>query len=1104
MNKRIAILAIILSTFLGLHAAPSSDGGVKIWEGTLELPTYMLNAPEKSPIFQRDWSYQRARRSVYPYVLNDNMTTRKENVSYKALYMENKYLEVCVLPEIGGRLFYALDKTNGYDIFYHNHVVKPANVGMTGAWISGGVEWNVFHHHRATSHSPIDYRLTENADGSKTIWIGETELRHRMSWAIGITMYPDRSYLEISGRLINSTPDDNSMLYWSNIATAVNDDYQIIFPQSTEFGTFHCKNTFCHWPVTHEAFNGIEGYKNNVDASWWKNHFMSNSIFAWDRKEDFLAGYDYGQHAGTMITGNHHIVKGAKFWLWGPNSMWDTKILTDNDGHYCELMVGAYSDNQPDYSWISPYEVKQFTHYCYGIRDIEGVKTGNRDYALNLDFTGKGKALVGVNSTLVAKDMKLRLTNKGDVIYDVNVNVAPDAPFTATVKLPKEYNETDITLALCDKDGNQILSYTPVVKDSDKPLPEIVDRPKRPADIDNIEECYLVGLRNLQFHNPFIDPTDYFNEVLRRDPGETRANTKMGVWYRQRGDNAKAKAHLRRAIDRLTHDYTRPSDCEAIYNLGLILKEEGNYEAALDTLYRAVWNYTYNSPANFQLAQIYNTVGDTDMAIERADEAITYNATNYNAKNIKASILREKGRADEAIAIANEVLASDPLNMYAARELQLCGAGNEFTVLMRDEPESYIELALNYLHNGYPGQAKELLQYIDGKKQYPTVKMWLGYLAHQQGDTATAARMYADALALPVDFCNPFRLETVPVLELAKQYQPGSYKPHYYLGNLWYDKNQEKAIAEWTTVTEMEPTFAMAWRNLGWAYWVGDKPDYGKSAGYYRKAIDLAPEEALFLEEIDQVYEAKGEDVKVRHELLKSHHDTSVKRYYPLAGEVITSVFVGDYDYALDLLANCYFPTREGVANFHDVYVDALLMAGNDKIAKGDFDGGVALFKKSFEYPENHQVFLVDTRTPRDAQIYWNLANAYEKHGNRSEARKYYRKAAEVNTASTDYRYWKGLSLAALGRNDEAKTLFNELKEAGAGGIVTDYVSFYGAEGTTGNSVESINTKAYYTKALGEYGLGELDAAKADMKRSVSLKPDNLWAVTLLKEMTGK
>ena len=157
--------------------------------------------------------------------------------------------------------------------------------------------------------------------------------------------------------------------------------------------------------------------------------------------------------------------------------------------------------------------------------------------------------------------------------------------------------------------------------------------------------------------------------------------------------------------------------------------------------------------------------------------------------------------------------------------------------------------------------------------------------------------------------------------------------------------------------------------------------------------------------------------------------------------------------------------------------------------------------EKSFEYPENHQVFLVDTRTPRDAQIYCYLAEAHAAKGNKAKARKYYKMAAAVNTASTDYRFWQAKAHEALGESDKAKALYEALRSQGVGGIVTDYVSFYGAEGTTGNSVEAINTKALYTKALGEIGLGNKDVAKADLTEAVKLKRDNLWAVNMLKSL---
>ena len=1094
------IILTISSLFLMLCAASAQEAGVKAWEGTLEMPTYIGSAPESAPIFERDWSYQRARRSVYPYVLddnmyvvNENMERQKENRTYKALFLENEYVQLCILPEIGGRLFYAVDKTNGYDIFYHNEVVKPANVGMLGSWISGGVEWNVFHHHRNTTNMPVDCKIVENEDGSKTIWVGEVEFRHRMQWAIGVTLRPGKSYMEINGRLINSTADDNSLLYWSNVATKVDENYQIIFPQSVDFVTFHCKNWFAHWPITHETFNDMQFYNNDVDVSWWKNHYMSNSMFVHDLKEDFVAGYDHGQDAGTMLTANHHINKGGKFWLWGPNSMWDTKILTDDSGHYIELMMGAYSDNQPDYNWNKPYEVKKFTQYYYGIRNIKGVKAGNTLAAMNFEPQGKGRYLLGVNTTEAKDGMKVELVRDGKKIYENVLAIAPDKPFVETVKLDEAFKPYEITMNLYEADGKPVLSYTPRKDTSyDKQLPQIVDRPKRPHEIENNEECYFVGLRNLQFHNPFVNPADYFLEVLRRDPGDTRSNTQMGVILRKNGEFEKAANHLRRAIRRQTHDYTRPADCEAMYNLGLILKTQGKYAEAMDTLYRATWNFAYNSPANYQLAQMYSQVKDYQNALIRLDEAIQNNGNNWNAVNLKASILREEGRQAEAKALLEGILAVDPLNIYTTYELDMINGTSEYVTLMGGEIEDYLELAILYLHNGFKDEAVKILNEADALKAYPTVKMWLGYL------TADKA-MYEAALAMPVDYCNPFRLETIPVLEKAKELFPESDKPYYYLGCLLYNKQQDAAAGQWKKCVELNPRMDLAWRNLGWYNWLYTK-NYDEAAECYAKAVSIAPDKALYLEEQEHVLEAKGESVQKRYDILKSHHKTAVKRYYPLAQEVVTGTFVGEYDYVLDLLENCYFPTREGVASFHEVYVDALLCAGYQKAAAGDCKGAIELYNKSFEYPMNHQVFLVDERSPRDAQAYYFIGEAYEKMGQKSKAKTYYRKATEVDTKLSFCRYWKGLALEKLGRKAEAKAIYEALLAEGKAAIVEDIVSFYGAEGTSSLTVEGINTMAYRLMGLGYLGLGDKTEAQKCFQTSLDLKNDNLWSKFMLEK----
>ena len=266
MAKRQQAFLLGLLMFFRMTFAHASDADVKIWEESIVIPTYKVDEADKNPRFYTSRNYQGAKGPVYPYPMRDALTGIRGEKSYKAVYLENQYIKLCVLPEIGGRLFYAIDKTNGYDLFYHQHVIKPALVGMLGAWISGGIEWCIPHHHRATTFMEMDYDLKENADGSKSIWIGELERRHRMKWSIAITLYPDKSYIRADVKLFNRTPVAHSFLYWANVAVHVNPDYQVIFPPSTEFATYHGKHEFTRWPIGDSLFNGAD--YNCVDISW--------------------------------------------------------------------------------------------------------------------------------------------------------------------------------------------------------------------------------------------------------------------------------------------------------------------------------------------------------------------------------------------------------------------------------------------------------------------------------------------------------------------------------------------------------------------------------------------------------------------------------------------------------------------------------------------------------------------------------------------------------------------------------------------------------------------------------------------------------------------
>jgi tetratricopeptide (TPR) repeat protein len=1091
---------LFLCCMISLSAQRTDE--VKMHEGTLQLPTYVVGAPEKAPSFSRHFAFQRARRGVYPYAMNDNITDKKEVKTYKALFLENEYVEMCVLPEIGGRLFYAIDKTNGYDIFYHQHVIKPSNVGMLGAWISGGVEFNVFHHHRATSQIPVDYKLVSNADGSKTIWVGEFEPRQRMAWAVGLTLYPGKSYIEMSGRLINQTADTNSILYWSNVSTSVNKDYQVIFPPSTDFGVYHAKNSFCHWPVTHETFDGFDCYKNGIDASWWKNHPNPISIFAYDKKGNFIAGIDHGKHAGTMLVGDDNIIKGGKLWQWGPGkygAFWDSKVLTDSDGPYCELMVSAYSDNQPDYSWLMPYETKTFTQYWYGIRQMEGVKAGNEHVALNMDVND-GRISLAANATEKMDGAKITVTDGGRTIYSKVVSISPDAPFSASLKAPSKVVVEQLCMTIFDASGKELISYKPVVKEANKPLPETVSPPKQPKDIANNEELYFVGLRNKQFHQAFVDYMDYFNELLRRDAYDTRANTQAGIYYRENGDDAQALMHLRRAVMRQTKDYTRPADGEAMYNLGLVLKSQAKYEEAIDTLSRASWDYAFCSASNYQLGQIYAIRKNYLKAVDVLGTAITYNGANLEAKNLKCTLLRTLGKNEEAKAMAKEVIQSDPLNPYATLESVKLGLSDmsDFEKLMRDQPESYLEVAVSYMNNGFPDEAESLLKQVDSKVSYPTVKFYLGYLMDLKGDK-TAARSYFDkAVAASSDYCFPFRLETVKVYEKALEYLPDNANVCYYMGNLLFDKQPDTAMEWWQRSVKANPRLAMAWRNLGWGYKFHVK-DNVKAIENYEKAISIDPSEATFYDELDEVYEASNVDVQKRCDMLHSHHDIVCHRYAPLVREIRMLTATRQYDTAIKYLTTYYFSRQEGVNDLHDVHVDACLLAGKQKMDEKKPDEAYKYFLLADEYPENQWVNREDDYA-RNAQIWYMTAQALEAMGKKSEADKLYKQAAQLDTKDTNYAYYRVLALRKAGLKADTAAMGRMLVSSGQSKVTSRVDNFFVSFGP-GRTEAQVNTEAYYTQALGHLILGEKSEAADCLQKAVNAKSDNLWAGVLLNDL---
>jgi len=1109
----------IVSTFF-LTTITWAQPVVKIWEEPLTLPTYRLDSPDLNPMFYTHESYQGAEKRIYPYPIQDKVTDIREDKTYNVLYLENDYIRLSVLPQIGGRLFSAVDKTNNYEIFYHQHVIKPALIGMLGAWISGGIEWCVFHHHRNTTLMPVDYTLAENPDGSKTIWFGEFERRHRMKWIIGITLYPDKSYIEAKVLLFNRTAFPHSILYWANVAVHVNDDYQIIFPPSVQVATYHSKNDFAHWPISNEVYRGVD-YKG-VDLSWWKNHPEPVSFFAWDLKEDFFGGYDHGKQAGVVHVGNHHIVCGAKLWEWSPGPfgrMWD-KILTDTNGPYAELMAGACSDNQPDYSWIKPYEVKTFKQYWYPVRGIGGFKNANINAAVNLQVEPNSIARIGFCTTSQYSDARVLLEAGDKLIFEQQINIAPDKPFAREVAVPAGTKETDLKVSLLLSSNETLISYQPVERKHNPELPQVVKPPPAPGDVKSVEELYLTGLRVEQIHNPRVDPCAYYEEALKRDPGDSRTNTILGINYNKRAMFEQAEARLRKAIERISAEYTRPGNTEAYYQLGLALVAQGKFDQAYQAFYRATWDYAFHSAAYYQLAELSCRKRDFTCALEQIDKSLSTNALNTKALGIKAAVLRKLGKPEQAKQIVSGVIAADPLDFLAINELYLAEsalglkAGAEkiladLTTKMRGEVESYLELAVDYGSCGLWDEAIEVLLHpvknkMDFAGTYPMVYYYLGYFYQQKGNAAEASKYYSLAAKMPSDYCFPFRLESIEVLNSAIEHSSSDAKAYYYLGNLLYDLQPDRAVSLWEKSRAIDGSFAVVHRNLGWAYY-RTKADLSQAVASYEKAVACNSKDPRLYVELDYLYEVGNVSPKKRLALLEGNHQTVVKRNDSFLREIMVLVLVGRYDEALDFLANNHFHVREGGGEIHDVYVDGRLLRGLRYFESKKFNEALKDFLAASEYPENLSVGR--PKNDRCApQVAYYIGTAYEALGDAKKAAEFYQKATDQKGTSgwPETRYYQGLSLRELGQKDAANKIFEELIDSGRQKLSQkpqiDFFAKFGEQQTEA----ARQADAHYVLGLGYLGKGMLDEAGTEFEEAVKLNVSHVWARAQLDKLKHK
>ncbi|MCF8225482.1 MAG: DUF5107 domain-containing protein [Bacteroidales bacterium] len=1114
------IFVSIVSLNLKAQSRENNSNDVNIWVEAVTIPTYEVDEPDRIPRFYEGRAYQGAQGRVYPYPIYESLSDNRVVREYDMVFLENEYIKVELLPEIGGRLFGALDKTNNHDFLYKQHVIKPGLIGMLGAWISGGVEWNFPHHHRATAFMPVDYVLEENEDGSSTVWIGELEIRHRMKFLLGVTVYPGKSYYEVTFRPYNRTPLINSFLYFANVGVHTSEEYQVIFPPATQFGTYHGKNQFVNWPIAKEVYNRVD-YTDGVDISWWKNHPEWTSIFAWNHEDDFVGGYDHGKKAGTMLFSNHHIAPGKKFWTWstGPRGqMWD-KALTETDGPELELMIGGYSDNQPDYSWLQPYETKYLRQYFYPIREIGSVKNANKEAAVNLELREKNKIWFGLNTTSLRENATVILTSKGEELFSEKINIDPANPYSREVKVAKGTKETDLKIVLNTSEGKELISYTPVVLEKME-MPEPAVPPGPPEEIGTVEELYFTGLRLEQFYNPSYDPEPYYMEALNRDLSNYRVNTALGLRRLRNGNFEEAEAYFKTAVDRITHNYTKPRDGEAYYYLGVCQKYQGNNTDAYKNLYQATWSQAFHSAAYYQLAELDCMDRQYAMALEHLDRSLTTNMNHTRAMNLRAAILRKQGKADESLALTKDVGELDPLDFWAKTEaifameergrLEEAGeASLKIRKAMHGYVESYLEISMDYAGAGLWDDAINVLSdiYLEGnvnKEAYPMVYYFLGYFHLQNGDEVKAREYFETASKQSPDYCFPFRLESIGILKTAIKVNRTDPKAPLYLGNLLFDLQPKNAMLAWERSAAIDDNYWLTHRNLGMAYYKVDK-NIPLAAKHYLQSINQKPDDQRLLYELDLIYAAGRENPETRLKLLQQHHDVISNNHVSdaLSREIMLLVQLNRYEEALSIMEANNFKQWEGVSKAYNSYVDAHLFLGREQMLAGNFKEALNHMSAAGEFPD-YMMVAKPYRGGRSGQVHYYTGMVYDAMGKKKQATEQYQLCVgeRLNPGLNENHYFRAEGLRNLGFEQEATEIFEGLIALGKSRLESTQADFFAKFGERETAADK-KADARFLMALGYLGKADQKAALQELSRAVELNSNHIWAAAMLNELNS-
>ena len=1059
------------------------------------IPTYIPKKAHELPMFFENKPYQGASGRVYPIPYCDGISDEKTDVEYDVYTLENEYVKTQVVPALGGKILRGFDKIGNYDFIYYNEVVKPALVGLAGPWISGGIEFNWPQHHRPTTFMPLEAVEEENPDGGKTVWTGEVEPFGRMKGMAGITVDKGRSYIKAKVRVYNRTAFPQVFMWWANLAVPVNNAYRTVFPPDCEWVNDHDRRAVLEWPIAKGLYKTARPYNfgKGTDLSHYDAVKVPSSylISQGQSDMDFISGYDTGINKGIATVANHHISPGKKMWHWGIGDfgdMWCSN-LTDKNGPYIELMTGVYTDNQPDFTWIAPYETREFEQYWYPVREIGEIKNATIDAAVNVEQRKDG-LYFGFNVTGEFKNCKITVTDNGKEIYSEKTDMSPDKVYCKT--LETEISDIhNIKVSLTDENSKELVAYKPYKRGQKQPIK--VRKPvKRPSEYKTVEELYINGFHLEQYKQHNYKPEDYYLEGLRRDAGDIRCNTSMGRLALKNGKFAECVKYCDKAIERLCDRNEHPADTEAFYLKGVALEYLGEYGKAYDILYRAAWNYPHRSAALFELACIDCRNGEYTEALKKLDESIGLNKGHTKAHNLETAIKRKIG-CECAKFSAEDGINDDKLDLFALIEYSHFADVKEKIAQFAAKPENLLDVARDYMKAGLYEDALYALSFAEEKS--PLVNYYKAYITKDLSFIEKAEK--AD-----MGYCFPADYDDIAVLEYAIENGKNAANASYYLGCLYYDRFRYDEAAEcFKNCVRINPEHGRSWRNL--SLYMFDKKHDGKKALYcMENALKYRSHDPRLLLEYEQLLKNTNASIEKRlavydkyPELLKERDDCYLDKLTLLSQQ-------GKYEEAINMAAVKHFHIYEGgEGKLTKQHAWMHVLYGNELANKGDTQKAEQIYINGINMPKSYGE--AKTFFNQEAHIYYYLSKLYT--GDKRTAA--LEKAAEYKAAVSEISLFRALALKELGRNNEVKQVLDDMLSTAQNLIDNkDMRTYYGVGSPSPMpfelDIEKHNLLTGYTlKAFALYGEEKYSEAEICIRKAEKLDPND-FAVYAYKQIT--